>query len=242
MIDDEKCIQFRPIGYITSCFKQKFGIPRQSGLVKQATAKLTLQPEFSHPDIVRGLDQYSHVWILFIFHQNIQKKLKNTVRPPRLGGNERMGVFATRSNYRPNPIGQSVVALDDIECLSDQIRLHLSGIDILDGTPVLDIKPYLPYADIVKEATSGFASTAPEKLFNVDFSDQSNSELSKYFDESNIDLKQIIIDMLATDPRPAHLQGGVDQKEYRFRLYNFDVSWYIDGNRIIVSEMSNCDA
>jgi len=242
MIDDEECIQFKPIGHITSCFKQKFGIPRQPGLVKQATAKLTLLPEFSHPDIVRGLDQYSHVWILFIFHQNIQKKPKNTVRPPRLGGNERMGVFATRSNYRPNPIGQSVVALDEIEYFSDQIHLHLSGIDILDGTPVLDIKPYLPYADIVKEATAGFANLAPEKLFSVDFSDQSNSELSKYFDESTIDLKQIIIEMLATDPRPAHLQEDVDQKKYCFRLYNFDVSWYIDGKRIIVSELSNCDA
>lgn len=159
--------RFQSIGLIESCFKQKFSIPRQPGLVPQATATLVLSPEFSSEEIVRGLESYSHIWIIFVFHKSQISKNKNTVRPPRLGGEKRMGVFATRSNYRPNPIGQSVVKLESVKIKNNQTLIKVSGGDFLDGTPVLDIKPYIPYADSLTLATSEFAKNAPEKEFKV---------------------------------------------------------------------------
>ena len=145
-----------PIGTIESCFKEKFGIPRQPGLAPAAQATLVLHPPYSNPGAMAGLEAFSHIWLIYIFHAIEKGKWKPTVRPPRLGGNKRTGVFATRSNFRPNPLGISAVKLEKIVPDGETIRLELSGVDLLDGTPVLDIKPYIPFADAHPDATSGW--------------------------------------------------------------------------------------
>ena len=148
---------FTPIGYVHSPYKEKFGIPRQPGLVTAAQATLRLVAPFDQPESVRGLEGFSHVWLIFVFHGTAAQGWKPTVRPPRLGGNARLGVFATRSTFRPNPIGLSVAQIVDIDAQHGQVSLTLSGCDLLDGTPILDIKPYLAYADALHQARSGFA-------------------------------------------------------------------------------------
>ena len=146
-----------PVGIVRSCFKEKFAIPRQPQLAPAARGVLELLPPFDQGDAVEGLEQVSHVWLLFLFHQALEDKPRLKVRPPRLGGNKSMGVFATRATHRPNGIGQSVVRLEGVE----PGRLLLSGIDLLDGTPVLDIKPYVPYADSIAGASNQMANAAP---------------------------------------------------------------------------------
>lgn len=149
-----------PVGIVRSCFKEKFAIPRQPQLAPAARGVLELLPPFDQGDAVEGLEQVSHVWLLFLFHQALEDKPRLKVRPPRLGGNKSMGVFATRATHRPNGIGQSVVRLEGVE----PGRLWLSGIDLLDGTPVLDIKPYVPYADSVAHASNQMANAAPAAI------------------------------------------------------------------------------
>jgi tRNA-Thr(GGU) m(6)t(6)A37 methyltransferase TsaA len=144
-------VNFEPIGYIESCFKERFGTPRQPSLVPSAQATLKLRPELNLSAGLKGLEGFSHVWLVFVFHQNTNKSVKTTVHPPRLQG-ESIGVFATRSPHRPNPIGLSVVKLEKIT----KDELVLSGIDLIDGTPILDIKPYLPEIDAVKNASGGW--------------------------------------------------------------------------------------
>lgn len=135
---------FQPIGVIHSCFKEKFGIPRQSGLVTAAQATLELHAPYDCPEALVELEGFSHIWVTFVFHQSMRDNWKATVRPPRLGGNQRIGVFASRSPFRPNPIGLSAVQLESIDCKDGHCQLQLRGADLLDGTPVLDIKPYVP--------------------------------------------------------------------------------------------------
>nr|O68638.1 RecName: Full=Putative S-adenosylmethionine-dependent methyltransferase RcsF [Pseudomonas aeruginosa]AAC62539.1 regulator protein [Pseudomonas aeruginosa] len=149
-----------PIGHVRSCFKEKFAIPRQPQLAPAATGVLELLPPFDTGDAVEGLEQVSHVWLIFLFHQALEDKPRLKVRPPRLGGNQSMGVFATRATHRPNGLGQSVVKLEKVE----PGRLWLSGIDLLDGTPVIDIKPYVPYADIVPDAHNAIADAPPSSI------------------------------------------------------------------------------
>ena len=139
--------ELTPIGTIESCFKEKFGVPRQPGLAPAARASLILQPPYNRPEALAGLEAFSHIWLVYLFHAIEKGKWKPTVRPPRLGGNRRTGVFATRSNFRPNPIGLSAVKLENIVTRGPDIRLELSGVDLLDGTPVLDIKPYIDGVD-----------------------------------------------------------------------------------------------
>ena len=146
-----------PIGYLRSCFKEKFAIPRQPQLAPAARGVLELVAPFNTGEAVQGLEQVSHVWLLFLFHQALEDKPRLKVRPPRLGGNQSVGVFSTRATHRPNGIGQSVVKLERVSAE----RLWLSGIDLLDGTPVLDIKPYVPYADSLRDAHNGIADSAP---------------------------------------------------------------------------------
>jgi len=234
---DSSSFSFNPIGYVESCFKQKFGIPRQPGLVPSARGRLILLPEYSHPDIIRGLSAYSHIWIIFVFHQSIQEKFKNTVRPPRLGGNERMGVFATRSNFRPNPIGQSVVMLEKVDMENDRIVLSLSGIDILDKTPVLDIKPYITYSDYVEKASAGFAFKAPEKQFTVSFSAMAENCLQQLMSKDSKHLKTLITEVLSYDPRPAYETNKENHKIYSMQLYDYDVKWRVEGEEAMVEEI-----
>lgn len=215
---------FEPIGYIHSCFKEKFGIPRQPGLVRGAKASLEITPCLSQIEAFRRLEDFSHIWVLFVFHQSLNQGWRPTVRPPRLGGNDRVGVFASRSGFRPNAIGQSVVELLGIQSVNGQVNLLLGGVDLLNGTPVLDIKPYLPYSDAISDAKAGYALQQPAARWPVIFStkaDQQYRQLEKRKDRYR-DLGNLISDLLALDPRPGY-QDAATPRQYGMRLWDLDV-------------------
>jgi tRNA-Thr(GGU) m(6)t(6)A37 methyltransferase TsaA len=209
-----------PVGFVRSCFKEKFAIPRQPHLAPAARGVLELVPPFDQGDAVQGLEQVSHVWLLFLFHQALEQTPRLKVRPPRLGGNQSMGVFATRATHRPNGIGQSVVQLEKVE----PGRLWLSGIDLLDGTPVLDIKPYVPYADCVDSARNDMASQAPA-LIPVHWADSALLQAHEHAARLAEPLVQLIEQCLAQDPRPAY-QKPAPEREYGARLWDVDVRWH----------------
>jgi tRNA-Thr(GGU) m(6)t(6)A37 methyltransferase TsaA len=232
----DSSFHFDAIGVVRSCYKQKFGIPRQPGLV-DVPGIIELCPGYAREDSVRGLDGFSHVWVLFVFHQALREGWKATVRPPRLGGNERVGVFASRSMFRPNPIGLSVVALSSIECRPGTVRLHIRGGDFLDGTPVLDIKPYLPYADALPAARGAYAPQSPEVRWEVAFTSEALARLEAYR-ECLPDLHRTIVALLQYDPRPAYQGGREDERRgFAMRLYDFDLKWSIDAGRVLVQDL-----
>ncbi|MEZ5534658.1 MAG: tRNA (N6-threonylcarbamoyladenosine(37)-N6)-methyltransferase TrmO [Thiolinea sp.] len=231
----------QPVAYISSCYREKFGIPRQPGLVSEARGEVRLLPQFSRPDIVRGLEDFSHIWLIFRFHATAAASWKPTVRPPRLGGNQRLGVFATRSMFRPNALGLSVVRLDGIQHKSTGVVLSVSGLDLLDGTPVLDIKPYLPYADCVAGATGGFAPEAPLAEKEVGFSLQAKEQCVLKSAQWGGDIRLLIEQVLKQDPRPSYRSGHQDQRQYAMQLYDFDVRWLYQGDRIYVVELADTD-
>ena len=224
-------ISFQPIGIVHSCFKEKFGIPRQPGLAPQARAELELFSPYNRPEAFTGLEQCSHIWLQFVFHGIAREQWKPTVRPPRFGGNQRMGVFATRSTHRPNPIGLSVVKLDAIEGReSGEVRLRLSGVDLLDGTPVLDIKPYIPYVDAVVDAHCEFADTQPECL-PVCWSGQTLAAAESYESETGLPLIDLVEQVLQQDPRPAY-QTPDTERVYGMRLYDLNIQWRYSMNKV----------
>ncbi len=215
--------QFKTIGIIHSPYREKFGIPRQPGLV-EAEATLELLSPYNRPEAVIGLEGFSHIWISFVFHGVKRSEWKPMVRPPRLGGNERVGVFASRSTHRPNPIGLSVVELTGIECLEGKVELRIKGVDLLDGTPVLDIKPYVPYADSISDARGGFADAAPEEQLEVIFTAQADAHCRE-LEGSYPRLQTLIRGVLAHDPRPAYqVEEG---REYGVNLYDFNVRFRV---------------
>lgn len=209
-----------PVGIVRSCFKEKFAIPRQPQLAPAARGVLELLPPFDQGDAVEGLEQVSHVWLLFLFHQALEDKPRLKVRPPRLGGNKSMGVFATRATHRPNGIGQSVVRLEGVE----PGRLLLSGIDLLDGTPVLDIKPYVPYADSVAEASNLMASDAPEPI-RVQWSESALPQAHTHALRLGEHLVELIEQCLAQDPRPAY-QVPPPERVYGVKFWDVQVRWH----------------
>lgn len=209
-----------PIGYVRSCFKEKFAIPRQPQLAPAATGVLELLPPFDTGDAVAGLEQVSHVWLIFLFHQALEDKPRLKVRPPRLGGNQSMGVFATRATHRPNGLGQSVVKLERVEAG----RLWLSGIDLLDGTPVIDIKPYVPYADIVPDARNAIADAPPTPIA-VHWSDEALRQAHEHGLRLGQPVRELIEQCLAQDPRPAY-QKPPPERRYGVRLWDLDVHWH----------------
>lgn len=209
-----------PVGIVRSCFKEKFAIPRQPQLAPAARGVLELLPPFDQGDAVEGLEQVSHVWLLFMFHQALEDKPRLKVRPPRLGGNKSMGVFATRATHRPNGIGQSVVRLEGVE----PGRLLLSGIDLLDGTPVLDIKPYVPYADSVAEASNLMASDAPEPI-RVQWSESALPQAHTHALRLGEPLVELIEQCLAQDPRPAY-QVPPPERVYGVKFWDVQVRWH----------------
>ncbi|HEY0289898.1 MAG TPA: tRNA (N6-threonylcarbamoyladenosine(37)-N6)-methyltransferase TrmO [Pseudomonas sp.] len=213
-------LQMSPVGYVRSCFKEKFAIPRQPQLAPAARGVLELIAPFDQGDAVQGLEQVSHVWLLFVFHQALEDKPRLKVRPPRLGGNQSMGVFATRSTHRPNGIGQSVVKLEKVEAG----RLWLSGIDLLDGTPVLDIKPYVPYADIIGEATNAMACAAPV-LIPVQWDEPALIQTREHEQRLGEPLVALIEQCLAQDPRPAY-QNPTPERRYGAQFWDVDVRWH----------------
>lgn len=223
---------FEPIGFIRSPYKEKFGIPRQSSLADAARAELVLVPPYDQPDAVRALGSFSHVWIQFVFHRTAERGWTPLVRPPRLGGNARVGVFASRSTHRPNPIGLSLVELIDVD-LRDGVRLVLAGIDLMDGTPVLDVKPYLPFVEARPDARSGFVDGPPPEL-EVHWSARARQDLAALPDAPPA-LAGLIDQVLAQDPRPAYQDDP--ERRYGVRLYDVDVHFRIAAQRVEVLEI-----
>ncbi|RKR06657.1 tRNA-Thr(GGU) m(6)t(6)A37 methyltransferase TsaA [Kushneria sinocarnis] len=221
------------IGTVSSCYPDKFGIPRQPSLAPSATATLQLHPPFDHPDAVRGLEQFSHLWLTFLFHHS-PERWTPLVRPPRLGGNTRIGVFASRSTHRPNRLGLSLVELAGVDT-DDGVRLHLRAHDLVDGTPVVDIKPYLPWADRADQASGGFAADPPD-LLPVSFTRDAEQQLDRHPEADR--LAPLIREVMAQDPRPAYRRGDRDDHRYGARLHDVDVRFRVThdeaGSRVIV--------
>lgn len=214
------------IGTIRSPYKEKFAVPRQPGLVSSARGELWLKAPYNQPEAVRGLEAFSHIWVIFIFHHTMEGGWRPTVRPPRLGGNARMGVFATRSTFRPNPLGMSLVKLERIETRGSDVILHLQGLDLVEGTPVVDIKPYLPFAEALPDAQAGFAQQAPAAPMAVGFSTDVEQQLAS-LEHHYPALRQFISEVLAQDPRPAYRQAGHDERDYAVWLLDFNVRWRV---------------
>lgn len=218
----------KPIAYIETDFPEKFGIPRQSGLVKELTGKIYFEPEYRNPDAFNGLSGYNYIWLLWAFEIPDRKGWSATVKPPRLGGNTHMGVFATRSPFRPNPIGLSSVHLDSIEFTENGPVLTVSGADLRDNTPIYDIKPYLRYTDCHPDAVDGFAEGRMNENLHVTFPE----ELLNIFPPEK---RPAILEILRQDPRPSY-QHDPDRR-YGVSFAGYDVRFYVDGNRLRVSEV-----
>lgn len=218
-------IQIEALGHLRTCFSQKFSIPRQPLLASAAKGYLDLtSADFDYRAAVKGLDGVSHLWLIFAFHEHGARQ-QESVRPPRLGGNKKTGVFATRSSFRPNGLGLSVVQLESIETLGLGVRLHLSGLDLLDGTPIYDIKPYVPYADSLEGATNDLAQQQPE-LIEVEFTSSAAEFCRGYRHELCGDLALLLEQLLAQNPAPAYHKPEVAKpREYGFRLLDCEVNW-----------------
>jgi tRNA-Thr(GGU) m(6)t(6)A37 methyltransferase TsaA len=227
---------FTPIGIIHSCFKEKFGIPRQCGLIEEAQGQLEMLPPYNRPEAFRGLEDYSHVWISFVFHAARREAWKPMVRPPRLGGNRRVGVFASRSPFRPNPIGLSVLRLLKLESSKGRVILHLGGIDLLDGTPVLDIKPYVPYSDSIPEARAGYAPSPPGHQIALSYSTDAMAFLNSLNRDRRDHLMRLIHKILAQDPRPAYLDEA-QRDTFGMRLYDYNIRWSVEAGAFQVLEI-----
>lgn len=221
-----------PIGLVESPYQEKFAVPRQPRLVPAATARIRLLGETNCAEAIRGIEQFSHLWLLFLFDQNLAKGWKPTVRPPRLGGNERIGVLASRSTFRPNGIGMSAVEFKGISQIGDQYYLDVGSVDLVDATPVIDIKPYIPYSDAIPDAQGGYADSAPHTL-PVLFSDCAQMMLQSIPDKHVV--QNVIEQVLAQDPRPAYKKNKPDAKEYAVNLYNFNVKFTVIDNLVRVT-------
>ncbi len=225
-----------PIGIIHSPYKEKFAVPRQPRLVSSATATIALQGDINCLEAVRGLEQFSHLWLLFLFDQNLAAGWKPTVRPPRLGGNERVGVLASRATFRPNGIGMSSVELKGIRQQGSLVFIDVGSVDLVDGTPIVDIKPYIPYSDSIPDAIGGYAESEPESI-EVAFSDIALEVLAK---DKEVDYKtQVIKEVLAQDPRPAYKKSKVDDKEYGVRLFDWNVKFKIIAQLALVTSIDS---
>lgn len=216
------------IGYIYTDFPEKFGIPRQSGLVEELKGKIVFEPAYRTADAVRGLEGFNYIWLLWEFEGVKRDSWSATVRPPRLGGNKHMGVFATRSPYRPNPIGLSSVKLDRIELTEQGPVLYVSGIDLRNRTPIFDIKPYLPYVDCHPDAVDGFAGEVKEYALEVIFPE----ELLARIPEGK---RSAIVEVLKQDPRPSYQEDP--ERKYGVSFAGFDIRFTVRGNILTVFEV-----
>jgi tRNA-Thr(GGU) m(6)t(6)A37 methyltransferase TsaA len=229
----ETPFHFNPIGIIRSCFTEKFGIPRQPRLAAAARATLEILPPYDRDEAFTGLEAFSHLWLVFVFHGIPQGRWRPTVRPPRLGGNQRIGVFATRSGFRPNPIGISNVALEGVRRHRGKFCLELSGIDLLDRTPVLDIKPYLPYTDSIAGAKGGFAAEKPRTRLHIEFSDAAR-KVCNQLEKTHPGFSELVTQVLTADPRPAYIDEHSERTDFGIRLYDRNVRWSVRGDTIVV--------
>jgi tRNA-Thr(GGU) m(6)t(6)A37 methyltransferase TsaA len=212
-----------------SDFPSKFGIPRQSGLVQELQSTIVFEPEFRNPDTLRGLEGYSHLWLIWQFSEAVRTDWSPTVRPPRLGGNTRMGVFATRSPFRPNNLGLSCVRLIGIEQTPNQgTVVHVAGADLMDGTPIFDIKPYVPYSDCHPDASGGFTDTAGEFLLQVDFPPALLAKLPE-------NKREATIGVLSHDPRPSYQRDP--DRVYGLPFAGFDIRFTVRGDVLQVCDV-----
>ena len=226
-------MELSPIAVIHTPFREKFGIPRQSRLVPSLTGEIVFLPEYSQPEALRGIAAFSHLWLLWGFSAAKKPEGKGwsaTVRPPRLGGNTRIGVFATRAPFRPNPIGLSAVKLEQVFADENPMRLLVSGADLLDGTPIYDIKPYIPYADSIPEATGGYTEQTVTHLLEVDFPDALREKLPE-------DQRSTVCALLAQDPRPGYLDDP--EREYGMQYATYDIRFRVSQNTLTVTEIRN---
>lgn len=222
-------MEVKPIAYIKTDFKEKFGIPRQSGRVKELEGKIIFEKEYSIEEAFRGLENYSHIWLIFDFSLSHKEQFSPTVRPPRLGGNKRIGVFASRSPFRPNPIGLSCVKIKSVEKTKEYgTVITVSGVDLLDGTPILDIKPYIPYTDCIKDAKGSFAEDFKNHKLEVLFDEELFKEIAP-------EKKQVIIECIADDPRPSYQNDK--EKIYKMNFGNLDVHFNIDKSTARIIEI-----
>lgn len=222
--------EIKPVAFFRSPFKEKFGIPRQSGIVEGIDGQIVLEHPFQNEESIRGIEAFDYLWLLWGFSANQHAAKGTTVRPPLLGGNQRMGVFATRSPYRPNPIGLSSVRLVGVERTSDRgIVLHVKGADLMDGTPIYDIKPYLPYTDAHPDARGGFTDEKEWTQLTVHLPAEMPPTISE-------ETTQALIDTLRLDPRP-HFHHDTD-KQYGMKFGIYNVRFYVDGNELYVTEIS----
>ena len=222
-------ITIRPIAFMHSDFATKFGIPRQSGLVAQLRSTIVFEPEYRNDDALRGIEDFSHLWIIWQFSEAVRDGWSPTVRPPRLGGNTRMGVFATRSPFRPNNLGLSCVTLLGVEHTADHgTVLHVGGADLMDGTPIFDIKPYIPYSDSHPDAKGGFTDTASDFLLQVEFPDAFLQKIPQ-------DKRDAAIGVLSHDPRPSYQRKP--GRVYGLTFAGFDIRFTVEQDILTVIEV-----
>lgn len=221
----------KKIAHIRSDFKEKFGIPRQSGMVEELRATVVFEPEYRKEDALRGLEGYSHIWLLWEFSESIRESWSPTVRPPRLGGNERVGVFATRSPFRPNPIGLSSVRLLGIEKEEGNgLVLQVAGADLLDGTPIYDIKPYLPHVDSHPEATGGFAGEVKDYKLEVECEEQLLKRIPA-------EKRTALLGILSQDPRPAYQND--EKRVYGMKFSGFNIKFSVKNGILKVLQIES---
>lgn len=221
----------KPIAHIKSDFPSKFGIPRQAGLVNSLTATVVFDPEYRDPEALRGIEGFSHLWLIWEFSAAKLDTWSPTVRPPRLGGNTRLGVFATRSPFRPNPIGLSCVKLEGVEVTADNgTVLHVSGADLMDGTPIFDIKPYVPYADCRPDASEGFTAPGQDYLLDVVIPDELLSRIPE-------NRREALEGVLAQDPRPSY-QHDPD-RVYGFGFAGMEIKFSVCNDTLTVLDIQS---
>lgn len=220
-------MDIKPIARIKNDFDDKFGIPRQSGRVK-TKGRIVFEKEYQNPDYIKGIEQFSHLWLIWEFSENINHKECATVRPPRLGGNIRIGVFASRAPFRPNNLGLSCVKLVGIEKAVNGFELIVEGADLMNGTPIYDIKPYIPYTDCINDAASGFAEKHKEHALNVEISENLINRIPTK-------KQQMLLDILKDDPRPAYHHDN--DRIYGFSFSGFEIKFNVKNDTIIVIDI-----
>jgi len=216
------------VGVVHSPFKQKFGIPRQPALASSVAGQIEILPPYNRDEAFREIESFSHLWISFVFHGIETPDWQPMVRPPRLGGNEKVGVFASRSTHRPNPLGLSAVKLEKFEKRQEKIYLHISGHDLLDQTPVIDIKPYLGYSDCLPDASDGYIVRTELAAYDVSFTPACADKVAQWSRDNGIDLKTQLIELLGQDPRPAYSKNKSTPRLHGMLLHDLNVKFSIE--------------
>jgi len=236
-MSDATSLTLQVIGQMHACFDEKFAIPRQPGLLAQAVGRIELWPPYNRLEMLRGLGDFSHIWVSFVFHAPGHDQWQPMVHPPKLGGKVKKGVFATRAPHRPNPLGLSVVKLEKI-LAHPQVSLRVSGVDILDGSPILDIKPYVPFADAIATARAGFTQPTEPCPIAVQFAPDVITALHSA-GEFGMYLHDFIEKMLSFDPRPAYLvRPETDRQVYGVKVFGLELSWRMNGARVVVDKLA----